>query len=89
MRLAGQSEPNLGRVEVRRGDGEWGTVCDDLWDQTEANIVCRQLGFSNGAVRVAADAEFGEGIVFNLLVMFVNVNLVFRCSSRVVLGPLC
>ncbi len=34
-----------GRLEIYF-DSEWGTVCNDLFTLTAADISCRQLGFS-------------------------------------------
>ena len=40
--------------------GQWGTVCDDHWDEADANVVCRMLNFSR-ALRAHNGAFFGSG----------------------------
>ena len=49
VRLVGGSSYLEGLVEVCFHD-TWGNVCDDEWDQADANVACRQLGHSDQGV---------------------------------------
>eukprot|EP00058_Branchiostoma_floridae_P003918 XP_002589406.1 hypothetical protein BRAFLDRAFT_77850 [Branchiostoma floridae] len=60
IRLVGGANPLEGRVEVRNGTGQWGSVCDDNFDLQDADVVCRQLGFG-AALEVKLAGHFGEG----------------------------
>ena len=43
LRLIGERDNSSGQIEFCY-EGNWGTVCDDSWDENDARVVCRQLG---------------------------------------------
>lgn len=44
IRLVGGSNAKEGRVELFFNN-TWGTVCDDQFDDREAKVFCRMLGY--------------------------------------------
>lgn len=45
IRLVGGNGPNEGIVEILHNN-QWGTVCDDYFDDAAADVVCRMLDYS-------------------------------------------
>lgn len=81
VRLVGSGSSNQGRVEIYRV-GEWGTVCNDGWDQKEADVVCRQLGYSQARV---ASHSYGPGkgqIWLDNLVCYGNESKLYACPHN-------
>jgi hypothetical protein len=60
VRLSGSHSTTEGRVEIYY-NGYWGTVCNEGFDLKDAEVVCRQLGFSDFAVIPYSSNDYGEG----------------------------
>lgn len=44
LRILGGRNTSAGRLEVYYK--QWGTICDDYWSRKDAQVACRQLGYS-------------------------------------------
>lgn len=83
IRLVDGTSAGHGRIEVFH-NRQWGTICHDLWDDLDAAVVCRQLGFNTGATAVG-QATFGEGsgpIWVDNIECTGNENLIDECSRN-------
>ena len=60
-------------------NGEWGTVCDDGWDDTDANVVCKQLGFGTANGSAVFDPASGT-IWLNSVTCTGSESTLARCG---------
>ena len=50
-----------GRLEVKLAEYDsWGTICDDLFTDTEADLVCKHMGYDYGVMLSSTDTVDGD-----------------------------
>ena len=82
MHLVDGTDSHSGRVEVFYS-GELGTICDDGFDDQDADVICKQLGYSKGEARTGA--HFGQGsgdIVLKDVACTADDANLYECEKR-------
>ncbi|CAC5402549.1 unnamed protein product [Mytilus coruscus] len=63
LRIISGAAANKGRLEIDY-KGEWGTVCQDNFENVDADVACGQLGYCSGMVMPAFLVNDGQGTIW-------------------------
>ena len=82
MRLVNGRHEAEGVVKVLLGE-RWYDVCDDMWDDTAAKIVCKQLGYTgNFFVIYGMNLENSFRLIYRLSSKFIFQNFCCPCKKQ-------
>lgn len=72
-------QPNVGSVEIF-SDNRWAEVCSDKsWDDTDAGVVCRQLGYTSGRALSNVSKDSAD---FEIWILYKKAYYNFTCYGN-------
>ncbi|XP_062608301.1 deleted in malignant brain tumors 1 protein-like [Saccostrea cucullata] len=89
VRIVNGSSVDEGRVEILI-NGQWGSVCDNGWSKSDADVTCKSLGYKGGLS--VSSSVFGEGsgrTWLDRVNCYGNKKSLFECSQSVIGSNTC
>ncbi|XP_062576045.1 deleted in malignant brain tumors 1 protein-like isoform X2 [Saccostrea cucullata] len=89
VRIVNGSSAEEGRVEVLI-NGQWGSVCDNGWSKSDADVTCKSLGYAGGLS--VSSSVFGEGsgrAWLDNVNCNANKKSLFECTQSVIGSSTC
>ncbi|XP_061193442.1 deleted in malignant brain tumors 1 protein-like [Saccostrea echinata] len=89
IRIVNGSSVEEGRVEVLI-NGQWGSVCDNGWSKSDADVTCKSLGYAGGLP--VSSSVFGEGsgqVWLDRVNCYGNKKFLLECSQSVIGSSTC
>ncbi|XP_019862092.1 PREDICTED: uncharacterized protein LOC109590634, partial [Amphimedon queenslandica] len=86
LQLVNGNRTNIGRLEICINN-EWGTVCDDGWTHTNAEVICRQLGYSTIGAQYFNEKYFGavnRSIFLDEVVCLGSEDNILQCNHSTI-----
>ena len=84
IRLSDGANNLQGRVEVCVGN-KWGTVCHNKWNNIDAQVVCKQLGYPNsGKINIVCCyfIRFSKQYQFPLMsILIMSTHKLLTCQN--------
>ena len=75
LRLTNGLTQYEGRVEMY-WNSEWKFICNDEWDERDAVVVCRQLGYLATSIQIHGDHEY------HCMIRFPETIQELLCNTR-------